>query len=543
MNRLCTGAGILLFTLLSFFQFPGHTWLQQDTQIYAPILEHLRDPSVLRNDMLVKRPHVSFTLYDETALWLRQLTALDFQQVLALEQVVTRALGIWGIWLMATACGLASGPALVVAGIYALGATINGPSVLSFEIEPDPRGFAVPLLFFAAGLTAHARYLAAGVAGSVAFLIHPPTVYPFWGVYFCLAMWPAQPDVMRRRLYGLAPLIVAAAVLAVASRRQAGEGETQVFFSLLTPLQEQLQRMRASYCWISMWWRDQVPHYVVLWIAGLLAFRRIRDRLPFDLRLFLLGMPLIGMLSMPASAVLLEKLKWALLPQFQPMRAVLFVTVMAVFVASVAGLRALERRRVAESVVWFALAYLVPVNTSVTALPDWRRAATILVLVLGALLSGWGFERKRSWAPLAATAATAGAFFLLPALGRVQTYPYLHTPQVIQLSAWARSATPKDAVFLFPDAGRNLYPGIFRSRALRAVYVDWKGGGQVNYLKALGEEWWARWQATLARPFHPSELPRYRSLGIDYVVVQPSNRIPALVPVYANSGFVVYRLS
>src|SRR5581483_2891412 len=118
MNRLCTGAGILLFTLLSFFQFPGHTWLQQDTQIYAPILEHLRDPSVLRNDMLVKRPHVSFTLYDETALWLRQLTALDFQQVLALEQVVTRALGIWGIWLMATACGLASGPALVVAGIY-----------------------------------------------------------------------------------------------------------------------------------------------------------------------------------------------------------------------------------------------------------------------------------------------------------------------------------------------------------------------------------------------------------------------------------------
>src|ERR1019366_8508439 len=29
----------------------GHTWLQQDSQIYVPILEHLRDPAVLRNDI------------------------------------------------------------------------------------------------------------------------------------------------------------------------------------------------------------------------------------------------------------------------------------------------------------------------------------------------------------------------------------------------------------------------------------------------------------------------------------------------------------
>ena len=62
LPRVVPGAAICAFALLSFFQFPGHTWLQQDTQIYAPILEHLRDPVVLDRDLLVQYPHVSFTL-------------------------------------------------------------------------------------------------------------------------------------------------------------------------------------------------------------------------------------------------------------------------------------------------------------------------------------------------------------------------------------------------------------------------------------------------------------------------------------------------
>lgn len=61
-------AGIAVgLALLTFFQFPGHTYLQQDSQIYVPILEHLRDPSVLANDILAEQPHVAFTLFDRTA--------------------------------------------------------------------------------------------------------------------------------------------------------------------------------------------------------------------------------------------------------------------------------------------------------------------------------------------------------------------------------------------------------------------------------------------------------------------------------------------
>src|SRR5579872_6987813 len=146
MKPAATAAAALALALLTFFQFPGHTWLQQDTQIYVPVLENEHDPSVLRNDILVQHPNVAYTLYDEAALALRAVTPLDFRQVLALQQIATRALGIWGLWLMATALGLSSGGAWLVAMIVSLGATIAGPSVLTFEYEPTPRAFALPLL-------------------------------------------------------------------------------------------------------------------------------------------------------------------------------------------------------------------------------------------------------------------------------------------------------------------------------------------------------------------------------------------------------------
>ena len=53
---------------------------------------------------------------------------------------------------------------------------------------------------------------------------------------------------------------------------------------------------------------------------------------------------------------------------------------------------------------------------------------------------------------------------------------------------------PPATIFVFPDAGHALDPGIFRCDALRAVYVDWKGGGQVNFFREFGEQWWFRWR-------------------------------------------------
>ena len=73
------------------------------------------------------------------------------------------------------------------------------------------------------------------------------------------------------------------------------------------------------------------------------------------------------------------------------------------------------------------------------------------------------------------------------------------------------------------------------------MYVDWKGGGQVNYLSDFGEQWWFRWQQTLAKKFAPSDLPRYGALGIRYVVLRKEHRI-AMDTAYENARYIVYEL-
>jgi len=519
MNQRVVWGAVAALALLTFFQFPGHTYLQQDSQIYLPILENLRDPSVLRNDILTQHPHVAFTLYDETALFLRKITGFGFHGVLDAQQIVTRALGIWGLYLMAAALGLSTMSALLVAAICSLGAVIAGPSVLTFEYEPTPRAFAVPLLWCAMGLTANRRYREAGIAAAAALLYHPPTAIPFWILFLVVLQ-------TRKAYSGLLPLACAVPVLLIAARLQAG---TAPLFEKLTPFGIQLQQMRASYTWVSTWPPSTLLHYLICFGIVLLALGRLSEA-SFELRVFLIGLPMLGLLSMPASWFLLERMGWAILPQYQPMRTLLFVMLAMQFAASAAGVRATARQRPAEAAIWFALAYLVPMQSQWTQPLAPQKLALVLVLAGGIALA-------RQYAPAVALAA----FFAIPTLGGVQNYPHLHTPALKQLSGWALSSTPRDSVFLFPDAGRSLYPGIFRADALRAVYVDWKGGGQVNFAKQFGEEWWFRWQQTAAVKFKPSDLSKYPALGIQYVVLQSKNRVP-LTPVFENSEYVAYRL-
>jgi hypothetical protein len=492
----------LALSLLTFFQFPGHTWLQQDSQIYVPILAHESDPTLLRNDILVQHSHVAYTLYDEITVALKTITGRSFREVLAGQQIVTRAFGIWGLLMLAEALGLAFLPAFAAAAICSLGAAIAGPAVLTIEYEPTPRAFAVPLLVCAMGLTARRRYLAAGVVAAIAFLYHAPTTIPFLCGFALLAR--------RDRLTAYLPLAIAGGVLALAASGR----EHQTLFGALTSSQEFLQRMRASYVWISMWPAATIARHVLIFAALAGAGARLWQKLSPELRVFLLVVPALALLSMPLSWILLDQAKWALLPQLQPMRALLFGTLAMQLMTAAAGLTAHTRW---ESALWLAAAFL-PAIPSPLALA--LGAATALVPI--------------RWTPIAALAA----FFVIPSIGGVVNYPLLHTPELTQLSDWARGNTPQDAVFVFPDSGRDLAPGIFRSEATRAVYVDWKGGGQVNYLRNFGVDWWFRWQQTVARGFQTADMPRYAAFGISYVVLRHRVEAP---PLFENPSYAVYR--
>ncbi len=406
---------------------------------------------------------------------------------------------------------------------------ISGPAVLTFEYEPTPRAFAVPLLLCAVGLTAHRRYLAAGVAAAVAFLYHPPTALPFWGVYFVFAVWPHP--LRRARLSALVPLAAAAALLAAAAGTQSSSGDAQRIFARLDSSQEFLQRMRTAYVWISAWPSAIIVHHLLVLCVLVAAFLRVRQCVGPELRVLLLGLAALGVLSMPLSWLFLEHFRWGLVPQVQPLRILLFLTLGMQFFTAAAGARAIAARRPVEALAWFAFAYLLPLQPVLTGPFIWNRVA--LAVVLAAVTAFAGSLAGIRWAPAAALAA----FFAIPLVGGVVNYPQLHTPALAELSAWARANTRRDAVFVFPGWNRDLAPGIFRSEAMRAVYVDWKGGGQVNYLKDLGDQWWFRWNQT--RTFQPADLPQYGALGISYVVLkEPLSRASQ----YQNSTYVVYQI-
>ncbi|HXG33132.1 MAG TPA: DUF6798 domain-containing protein [Bryobacteraceae bacterium] len=548
--RVGVAAAIITITLAGYFLFPGHTYLYSDTQIYLPILERYWDGSVFTREPLAQRPHVAFTIYDEAALLLRRLTGLDFHGVLVLQQLVFRALGTLGVFLIAASLGLSRPMALLAATVFSLGATIAGPAVLTVEYEPVPRGFAVPLLLLAVGFVAQGRDLAAGLTASLAFLYHAPTTIPFWLVYFCLALWPTRPAIMTRHILGLAPLMFAVLSMMILSRIQPGVTEPQPFFGTIEPALEQLQRLRAPYNWISMWDPYWYRHYTFLWLVSLGAFWRLRKLAPEDLKFFLVGMPLWGILSIPLSYVLLDRMKWVLIPQIQPARAVLFVTAFAVILGAAAGLRAAGAGRFWEAAAWLIVAFAVPASPRVLELllPDLtstlvrRRLAVVAALAAVFILAAWAESARKRWRGAALLLALLLPFPMLPHGAGVRNYPHLDSPELDELARWARQATPKEAVFLFPDAGKELYPGIFRAKSLRAVYVDWKAGGQINFLPKLGFEWWRRWQQAGAAGLDASGPERYRELGIDYLVFRTPRRIPGCEPVFTNARFSVCRL-
>ncbi len=139
--RVGVVAALALLLAGEFLYFPGHTYLQSDTQIYLPILDRLADPTLYRHDPVALRPHVSFTIYDEAALLLRRVTGLGFENVLTLQQLVYRFAGLIGVFLLGRACALTAPLAILLAAFCGLGATIFGPSVLITEYEPVPQGY------------------------------------------------------------------------------------------------------------------------------------------------------------------------------------------------------------------------------------------------------------------------------------------------------------------------------------------------------------------------------------------------------------------
>ncbi|MGC4054325.1 MAG: hypothetical protein QM757_35025 [Paludibaculum sp.] len=522
---------LLVLTLLGFFVFPGHTWLQSDTQIYAPMLDRMMDPALFPKDELALRPHVTWTLYDEIAIGLCRLTGADLQHVLGAQQIVFRFLGLAGAFLLAQAMGLTWPAALFAAGCFGLGAVINGPAVLTLEYEPVPRAFAILLLMGAFGCAANRHWRASAVLAFLATIYHPTSTAPFWA---CAALYFLVTR-SRRELWPLAASCAAAiAAVLLSALLQHGETERQVWFGVIPAKLEAIQKIRGMYNWIQLWPRPWFWQYPVLLLFSAGAWLRIRSRLSGEARFFTLAVAIYGMLMVPLQYVLLDVGKWILMPQFQPARAVLFITTMALLLGAAAGWHAATSGRRLEAWGWLMIVFAIPANGLVVQLftqPEPRKLALVLALAAAAVIAV-------KW-PRTAVLVPAAAIFLIPGFGGVRNYPALHTAPLRELSTWARGSTPQDSTFLFADVGHGLQPGVFRNDARRSIYIDWKGGGQANLLENFADLWWKRWNAVHEATLPLLPLTDYQALGIDYIVVRPANRPASAAVVYANSDWAV----
>ncbi len=287
-------AFVLIVTALTYFVFPGHTYLQQDTQIYLPMLEKLEDPALFVNDPVVARPHLSWTLYDEVTVGARRLTGLDFRSILTAQQLALRAFGVWGVFLIGTSLGFTRRLSMFVSGVFSLGVMVLGPQVLTIEYEPVPRGFALPLVLCAIGLALHGRNRAASLAATAAMLYHAPTTAAFWLV-FAVLLWRA------REWKPLAIPALGLALLVAFSRLQPGLAERQPLFAIVSPAVEALQKMRAAYNFVSLWPRELTVHYTSLAGVCVLALWRLRSRLSVTHWIVFAG--LLGVACLSASAI------------------------------------------------------------------------------------------------------------------------------------------------------------------------------------------------------------------------------------------------
>jgi hypothetical protein len=166
-----------------------------------------------------------------------------------------------------------------------------------------------------------------------------------------------------------------------------------------------------------------------------------------------------------------------------------------------------------------------------------QAAAVALLVMLAVLLS---VNRRLQW--LAGPVVAAVACWAVPNLAQTVNYPALHTAELDQLSEWARTHTSDQALFVFPASGRSLDQGVFRVKALRSLYADWKAGGQVNYFRDFALEWRVRWSELSSGRL---TLADWRARGVDYLIypVQSAARDDLAKPIYENARYRVYAIA
>jgi hypothetical protein len=535
------GLAIFAAAWLEFEVFPGHSYLEADTQIYLPMLERVDAPGLLSRDLVAANPALSLTVYDEATLFLHDVGRLRFRPALLGQQFLFRMAALLGVFLLARAAGLSQLFAFIVGFIVNLGAALAGPAVSLTAREPVPGAFAFELTLLAMGLLANEKPLLAGVAAGVAFLYDPILALPFWAVLWAGSCFHWN---LRRMARPTLPIfLVFVLLLANLAQLQPGAGGDPVF-ARLPPQLTAFQQAYTPYLYVSSWQKGDIYQFLALAVFGLWAAARCWPLFGSCFRWLVLGTGLCGLLSIPASYVLLDVSHFAWAARLQPARMLLFTVAGSALLFGLAGMRAILRRSAGEALGWFWLLFALPASRGLfefLRVTDSRQLgrftlAFALAVFLTALLFAFAFGSAKFFA-LAAPAVASLALAQAPGL-RPPPMPFRQS--IAKMALWAESGTWGSSVFLFADAGRAGYPGVFRAQSRHALWTDWNSARGVAYSETAAARWRERWERTMANGFSPARLQSFLSLPIDYYVLRKQNQLAGAKSVFADRDFVVY---
>jgi hypothetical protein len=479
--------GLLVVTWFEFQVYPGHSYLQGETQLLVPMLERLDTTGFLSRDLVASNPAFAYTIYDEISQFLHAAAGLPFENALLAQQVVFRFAAIAGIFLLARAMHVAPLPSLLLSGSINAITHLAAPETFVTSPEATPVSFALSLVFLAAGLLALRKSLLASLAAGFALLYDPVTAAACW--LMLIAAWLFDPSLRRLLRPAWAVLIVFSLLWANLVQLQAGLGAGEELTARMSAATVQLTRIRTPWVWVSDWGARGLLSYAFLTVAGLWALALIWKHTDHITRWVALGLLASGFVSVLAALAMLG----------EPLQ----------FSAAMSPAR----------------------NLSLTV--------TVSVLLCGA--AAWHYPKtKIPWITLL-IAAILNSQVLDLLHGRLDVVRHhSESASVRQLADWAGQNTWGSSLFQFPDAGKENYPSVFRALSKRGLWADWQSGVIIDYSAQAGQEWWVRWQATMSKPYSPKELQEMLPLPIDYYVLKQSNSLANAKPVYSNSDYIVY---
>jgi hypothetical protein len=491
--------------------------------------------------LVATNPTLSLTGYDEATVFLHEAGRQPFRRALLGQQFVFRIAALIGIFLLARATGLSHLFALLLTVIVNLGATLAGPAVSLIEREPLPGAFACGLVLLAMGLMVDEKPLLAGLAGGVGFLYDPVLALPFWSVllagFFFDRNWR---PVIRPTL----PIfLVFVLLLANLAQLQPGAGGDTVF-ARVSPQLALFQRTYTPFLYVGSWAKGDIYQFLALFVFGLWAAARCWLFLSSSFRWLVLGSSFCGLLSIPVSYLLLDMSHFAWSARLQPARALLFSVASSALLFGLAGMRAILLRSRWEAFVWFSLLFALPVSTGIFDFLHIQNGDQLIQLAIAILLAAvltsvlWLFSvGSARLITLAVPVLACLALLYIPGL---RPAPIPFQASITNLAEWAANGTWGSSVFLFADAGRAAYPGVFRAQSRHALWADWKSAQGVAFSETAAARWQERWNETMAQAYSPGRLESFLPLPIDYYVLRRQHQLAVAPYVFVNHDFVVY---